>query len=145
MNSLCAPAILYLGFSLTQIIIDTFKGYYNIAFFKSIVAVIFTILLNMLCENGLSVISWFIVFIPFMLMSYITVVLVYVFGLKPSNSNVNADVNYPGMSTNPTSESSSNNKKVIVVKESNNMDNDDDYVSQSNESFITRQASVIQK
>lgn len=143
MNSLCAPAILYLGFSLTQIIIDTFKGYYNIAFFKSIVAVIFTILLNMLCENGLNVISWLIVFIPFMLMSYITVVLVYVFGLKPSNSNVSADVNYPEMSTNTSNQSSSNNKKVVVVKESNNTDDDNDYVSQSNESFITRQALIL--
>ena len=39
-NKLCPPAILYLGFSLTQIIIDTFKGFYNTAFFKSIVMVI---------------------------------------------------------------------------------------------------------
>ena len=32
-DSLCSPALLYLGFSLTQITIDTLKGFYNTAFF----------------------------------------------------------------------------------------------------------------
>tara|TARA_B110000967_G_C18875349_1_gene557932 strand:+ start:225 stop:596 length:372 start_codon:yes stop_codon:yes gene_type:complete len=84
LNKLCSPALLYLGFSLTHILIDTFKGMYNSAFFKSIVAVIFTLLLNIMCERGLNVISWIIVFIPFILMTYITAVLLYVFGLDPN-------------------------------------------------------------
>jgi len=97
LDTLCPPAILYLGFSLTQIIIDTFKGQYNTAFFKTIVMCIFTLLLNILCERGLSVISWLIVFIPFILMTYITAVLLFVFGLSPSNgkSNSNYNVKYP--------------------------------------------------
>jgi hypothetical protein len=97
LDTLCPPAILYLGFSLTQIIIDTFKGHYNTAFFKTIVMCIFTLLLNILCERGLSVISWLIVFIPFILMTYITAVLLFVFGLSPSNgkSNSNYNVKYP--------------------------------------------------
>ena len=97
LDTLCPPAILYLGFSLTQIIIDTFKGYYNTAFFKTIVMCIFTLLLNILCERGLSVISWLIVFIPFILMTYITAVLLFVFGLSPSNgtTNSNYNVKYP--------------------------------------------------
>ena len=37
MFNLCAPALIYVAFSLTQIIIDTFKGLYNTAFFKAIV------------------------------------------------------------------------------------------------------------
>ena len=44
-DNLCPPAILYLGFSLTQITIDTFKGFYNTAFFKSIVMIFFTLIL----------------------------------------------------------------------------------------------------
>jgi len=84
LNKLCSPALLYLGFSLTHILIDTFKGMYNSAFFKSIVAVIFTLLLNIMCERGLNVISWIIVFVPFILMTYITAVLLYVFGLDPN-------------------------------------------------------------
>ena len=97
LDTLCPPAILYLGFSLTQIIIDTFKGQYNTAFFKTIVMCIFTLLLNILCSRGLSVISWLIVFIPFILMTYITAVLLFVFGLSPSNgtTNSNYNVKYP--------------------------------------------------
>ena len=94
-DKLCPPAILYLGFSLTQIVIDTFKGFYNTAFFKTIVMIIFTLLLNILCKQGLSIISWLIVFIPFILMTYITAVLMFVFGLSPSSDNLDYDVTYP--------------------------------------------------
>jgi len=94
-DKLCAPAILYLGFSLVQIIIDIFKGFYNTAFFKTIVMFIFTLLLNILCKRGLSIISWIIVFIPFVLMTYITVVLMFVFGLSPESDSVDYSVKYP--------------------------------------------------
>jgi len=60
----CGPAIVYLGFSLTHIIIDTFKQEFNVAFMKFLVMIIFTLLLNILCKKGLGVISWFIVFVP---------------------------------------------------------------------------------
>lgn len=95
LETLCPPAILYLGFSLTQITIDTFKGDYNTAFFKTIVMCIFTLLLNILCSRGLGLISWIIVFIPFILMTYITAVLLFVFGLSPSNEEMNYNVKYP--------------------------------------------------
>jgi len=94
-DKLCPPAILYLGFSLVQIIIDTFKGFYNQAFFKTVVMFIFTLLLNILCKRGLGVISWIIVFIPFILMTYITAVLMFVFGLSPNSDNLDYDVKYP--------------------------------------------------
>jgi energy-coupling factor transporter transmembrane protein EcfT len=94
-DKLCPPAILYLGFSLIQIIIDTFKGFYNQAFFKTIVMFIFTLLLNIMCKKGLGVVSWIIVFIPFILMTYITVVLMFVFGLKPKSDNLDYKVTYP--------------------------------------------------
>lgn len=82
MFSLCPPALIYVVFSLTQIIIDTFKGYYNTAFIKFIVMIMITILLNILCEGGLTMISWFIVFIPFIMMTVITSMLLYIFGLS---------------------------------------------------------------
>ena len=87
-DKLCPPAILYLGFSLTQIVIDTFKGFYNTAFFKTIVMIIFTLLLNILCKQGLSIISWLIVFIPFILMSVIVTMLLFVFKLDPKTGKV---------------------------------------------------------
>ena len=83
-DNLCPPAVLYLGFSIIQIIIDLFRGQQNIAFLKVIVMIIFTILLNQLCMGGLTILSWFIVFIPFIMMTYVTTILLYVFGLNPS-------------------------------------------------------------
>ena len=83
---ICPPAILYLAFSITQIIIDIFRGDTNTAFLKFIVMIIFTVVLNLLCSVGLGVISWFIVFIPFILMTYITTVLAFVFGIPKKDS-----------------------------------------------------------
>lgn len=84
---ICPPASLYLAFSIIQILIDMFRGEMNTAFLKFIVMIIFTIALNMLCASGLGIISWFIVFIPFILMTYITTILVFVFGI-PKTSNL---------------------------------------------------------
>jgi len=88
MIELCPPAIIYLVFSLTQIIIDTFKGLYNTAFFKFIVMIIITVLLNLLCKSGMGVVSWIIVFIPFIFMTVIVTILLYVFGLSPTTGKV---------------------------------------------------------
>ena len=84
---ICPPAILYLAFSITQIVIDVFRGDTTTAFLKFIVMIIFTLALNLLCSAGLGIISWFIVFIPFILMTYITTVLAFVFGI-PKKDNL---------------------------------------------------------
>jgi len=89
MINLCGPAIIYLIFSLTQIIIDIFKGLYNTAFMKTIVMVMVTLLLHILCQKGLSVVSWIIVFIPFIMMTVIVSMLLYIFGLDASTGNLN--------------------------------------------------------
>uniref|UniRef100_A0A6C0I883 Uncharacterized protein n=1 Tax=viral metagenome TaxID=1070528 RepID=A0A6C0I883_9ZZZZ len=121
MDSICPPALIYLAFSLTQIIIDTFKGLYNTAFFKFIVMITITFLLNALCQGGMSIISWIIVFIPFMFMTVIVTILLYVFGLdaatgtlkfkcddnSKTNSNSNSNLIYS--SSNNSSNSSNNN------------------------------------
>lgn len=82
-DNLCAPAILYVVFSLTQIIIDIFKNMYSMAFLKFLVMIIFTILLNMLCKNGLGIISWFIVFLPFITMTILTTLILFVLDVSP--------------------------------------------------------------
>jgi len=81
MIQLCPPAIIYVIFSTTQILIDTFNGLFNAALMKTIVMLMVTFLLQILCESGLNVISWIIVFIPFILMTTIVSVILYVFGL----------------------------------------------------------------
>jgi hypothetical protein len=105
MVNICAPALIYIAFSLTQIIIDTFKGMYNTAFFKVIVMIIITLLLNALCQSGMSIISWIIVFVPFMFMSLIVGILLYVFGLDAATGTLNlkCDQNDDDSQTNSTS------------------------------------------
>jgi len=88
LNEICPPALIYLIFSVTHVSIDTFQGHYNTAFAKIWVALVFTIVLNYLCRRGLGIISWFIVFIPFMLMTLIISILLYVFGLNPSTGRL---------------------------------------------------------
>ena len=89
MVNLCAPAIIYLIFSVTQILIDTIKGLYNTALMKGVVTFMVTILLNILCERGLGVVSWIIVFIPFILMTVIVSMLLYIFGLDAATGRLN--------------------------------------------------------
>jgi len=82
----CAPAIIYIGFTLTHIIIDTFKQLYNLAFMKFLVMIVFTLVLNILCKKGLGIISWFIVFVPFIFMTIISSTLLFAFGLNPDSN-----------------------------------------------------------
>lgn len=110
LGNLCPPALLYLGFSLTQIIIDIFKNMYNTAIVKFIVMIVFTIVLNIICASGLSAIAWMLVFIPFILMTIITSILLFVFGLSPSNGTLDYNVEYPKKSKNV----------VVIVDEKEN-------------------------
>jgi len=108
MIQLCPPALIYLVFSITQIIIDMLKGLYNTALFKFIFMVMITFLLNALCQEGLSIISWFIVFIPFILMSVIVTMLLYVFVLDVATGKLNYNCQ------NAQPQSQTQNKTVIV-------------------------------
>ncbi len=103
MFDLCAPALIYVVFSLTQVIIDTIKGLYNTALVKFIIMVMITILLNALCQRGLGIVSWIIVFIPFVLMTVITSFLLYFFGLKESSGKIThypSSLNFPSQNIN---------------------------------------------
>ena len=89
MIELCAPAIIYVIFSLVQIILDTLKGLYNTAIMKAVVMILVTFLLNLLCQGGLTTVSWIIVFIPFILMTVVVTMLLYLFGLNATTGSVN--------------------------------------------------------
>lgn len=91
MISLCSPALVYVAFSLTQIIIDFFKGHSNVALMKILVMVVFTLMLEFLCRQGLRWLSWIIVFIPFIFLSVIVGILLFVFGYDPETGNVNVE------------------------------------------------------
>ncbi len=106
MIKLCTPALIYFIFSVTQILIDLFKGMYNTASMKVIVTIMVTMLLNILCDRGLGLISWIIVFVPFILMTVIVTMLLYVFGLDPATGTLN--INNTTKPTNVTTDSQGN-------------------------------------
>ena len=95
MVKICPPALIYIIFSLCQILIDIFMRIYNTAIMKTIVSILITFLLNALCSEGLSVVSWIIVFIPFILMTFIVAMLLYIFGLKTTTGLINSNTNTP--------------------------------------------------
>jgi hypothetical protein len=78
------PALIYLIFSFTHVVIDTYKGLYNTAIIEIWIGVVFTLLLNLLCTSGLGIVSWLIISIPFMLMTIIASIILFAFDLDPS-------------------------------------------------------------
>lgn len=87
MISICGPVIMYIIFSITQIIIDIYNGSYSNIVQKSIVTIMVSLLLNILCDKGFSLVAWLIVFIPFILMTLLVVIILYVFGLDVVSGN----------------------------------------------------------
>jgi|TARA_B110000114_G_scaffold121945_1_gene127777 hypothetical protein len=100
LDKLCPPAILYIGFTLTHIVVDLFNKLYNTAILKFVLMIIFTTMLDLLCKSGLTLLSWIIVFMPFILLTTITILLLFSLGLSPdkgflkykfANNDVNDD------------------------------------------------------
>ena len=104
LDKLCPPALLYIAFSTTHIIIDTVRGLHNTALVKFLVMIVFSIVINLLCNMGLSVVAWFIVFIPFIMMTVISSVLLFTFGLSPTSGKLNYAIDYPGDPSKKTSD-----------------------------------------
>lgn len=90
---LCGPALVYIGFSLIQIFIDIYAGVFNSAFLKFIIMIIFTLILNILCNLGFTVIAWVLVFIPIIMMTIISTLLLRVFGLDPDQKDLRQNLN----------------------------------------------------
>jgi len=88
LKTLCPPAFVYLCFTLTHIVIDLFKQLYNTAFVKFIIMIIYTFALDLLCKSGFTFIAWILVFIPFILMTVIVSLLLFVFGMSPKKGKL---------------------------------------------------------
>lgn len=93
LEKICSPALLYLAFSMVQITIDLFQGQYETSLLKFIIMIIFAAILNILCINGYTKFVWFIVIIPIILLTYISSVLFYVFGINPGKKDVRIQKN----------------------------------------------------
>jgi hypothetical protein len=115
MFDLCPPALIYLFFSSTQIMIDLYKGLYNTAFFKFIIMIMVTILLNTLCQGGLGIVSWIIVFIPFIFMTVVVSILLYVFGLNAATGAIQKPHPPPNQNNIPPPPNGLQEKDIIIV------------------------------
>jgi len=151
-GKLCAPAILYVGFSLTQIIIDTFKGFYDVAFFKSIVMIVFTIVLNALCSQGLGIISWLVVFLPFIMMTYITAILMITLGFGNNTDDTKNKVvypsDYPKVLHNPRYPNINGKKDqehTIYIGDDNNVNNPSNDPNVQDEPIIIQESNDVPK
>lgn len=74
---LCAPIIIYIMFSLLQIILDLLKGLYNSAGVKLIISAAITACLYVLCNKGWDLVAWFIVLTPLLFAAAITALVLY--------------------------------------------------------------------
>jgi len=73
--TLCTPALVYLAFSIAEVGAAALMGNYADALSTGFVALVITVLLNVLCARGLSVMAWVVVLVPFALMALITIML----------------------------------------------------------------------
>ena len=88
MFKLCAPALIYLCFTIIQIVLDMFKELYQEALFKLVAMIIITLMLNILCEQNLELVAWIIVLVPFILMTEMIIMLAYIFGVNTYNGTI---------------------------------------------------------
>ena len=87
MIDICPPALVYIFFTIIQILIDFYQEKINESFEKCISGILVSALLILLCKKGLVTIAWIIVLVPFILMTFIIGLLIFVLGYDYSSGN----------------------------------------------------------
>lgn len=85
---LCPPALIYLVFVLTQIVMDLSSGGVSSALIKIVIGVIICFILNLLCSYDLTLIAWILVFIPFLYTTLIVGIVMYIFGTDVASGKI---------------------------------------------------------
>tara|TARA_Y100000389_G_C17210802_1_gene388388 strand:+ start:356 stop:625 length:270 start_codon:yes stop_codon:yes gene_type:complete len=78
-KSFCPPAIVYLVFSFTHVLMAVFDNDKKGAFLQAMMGILISLLLQVLCMNGLSIISWIIAFLPLIFYTYMVILLYSIF------------------------------------------------------------------
>ena len=92
-TSLCTPALIYFVFFITHALIAMFQDNYKHALLQTLLGLLMTMLLQLLCLRKMDIISWIIVFIPFIFYTYMIMIIYYVFGINPEkDSDLNITV-----------------------------------------------------
>ena len=90
-QQICAPALIFVIYMAIQVVIDIFQGYFNTAIVKIVILFIFGAGLNMLCQEGLTIVAWILIFVPFVLLSLIVVIILFMLGKKDTLGNVETE------------------------------------------------------
>ena len=93
LSILCPPALIYLIFMLVHVIIEMFNGNNKGSLLQLIIGTLITLLLQLLCMKGMNLISWIIVFIPFISYTYMMILLYNAFGIHPKQNQIKYLVN----------------------------------------------------
>ena len=87
LDSFCTPAIVYIVFSFVHVLMAIFENEPKGAFLQAVMGLLITLLLQLLCMNGLSLLSWIIAFLPLIFYTYMTILLYSIFGTGEKENN----------------------------------------------------------
>ena len=90
-NKKCTPTTFYLIFAGIQIFMDLINGIYDAAVVKFIIMIVFSTLLNILCMRNLGIISWILVFMPFILTTLISALVLDSMNNNGKGTSINTD------------------------------------------------------
>ena len=119
LTSLCVPALIYFVFQLTHIMVSIFHNKPKAALLQIILGVLMVMLLQLLCMKGMNIISWIIVFLPFMFYTYTTMIIYYVFGLNPEGVEIEVEEetdNDDGESSDDAETSSNDELRKVILR-----------------------------
>ena len=85
-SNLCSPALLYFVFVLIHVVMEMKEKNTKGAILQLLLGITMALVLQILCMRGMTIISWIIVFIPFIFYTYMMILFYYVFGVEPSEN-----------------------------------------------------------
>lgn len=92
-TNFCSPALIYLIFVIIHVVMEMKEKNTHGAILQLLIGIMMTLLLQVLCMRGMTILSWIIVFIPFIFYTYMMILLYNVFGVEPSENVKNFLVN----------------------------------------------------
>lgn len=90
-NSICSPALIYVIYMSIQVIIDIFQGFYNRSLVKILLLFVFGAMLNILCESGYTIVAWILVFVPFILLSFTVIAILFLLNKKETTGSIETE------------------------------------------------------
>ena len=114
-KKLCIPAIIYITFSMVHTLVAISNNDNKGALVQIILGILITLIIQLFCIKGMNIVSWIIVFLPFIFYTYIVLILYDIFGITIVYPN-----NYKYLNDKSSSSHSHNkmpNKWINIINE----------------------------